>query len=79
VNYRKGALKSKMQNWLEEVLEERLKNRKSVFFIGPRPEGFVDHQQLFTNPTLGISILRKFRTLEPGKGELLPPHTGWLF
>jgi hypothetical protein len=79
VNYRQGLLKSKLQGWLEEALAERMKNRKSVVFIGPRPEGFVGHQQLFVNPNLGVSLLRKFRAVEPGKGEQLPPHTGWLF
>jgi hypothetical protein len=80
-NYQPGALKSKWQMCLEEVLRVRIRSEKSIFLLtqSPIPSKAKGSPDLFLDRKLGMAILKEFRIIEPGKSQDCFHGSRWLF
>jgi hypothetical protein len=78
-NYQPGALKSKRQVCLEEVLRARIRYEKSIFLLTQSPLPLKGSEDLFLDKKLGLAILKEFRIIEPGKSQDCFHGSRWLF
>jgi len=78
-NYQPGALKSKWQLCLEEILRGRIRSEKSIFLLTQSPIPLNGSQDLFLDRKLGMAILKEFRIIEPGKSQDCFHGSRWLF
>ena len=78
-NYQPGALKSKWQICLEEILRARIRSEKSIFLLPQFPISLREAQGLFLDRKLGMAILKEFRIVEPGKSQDCFHSSRWLF
>lgn len=76
-NYQPGWLRAKHQQWLEEILWERIRSDKSILFGGPRASRR-DHE-LFSDKELTAAVLKNFKIIEPGKSQAYCQSSRWLF
>ena len=78
-NYQPGALKSKWQLYLEEILRARIRSEKSIFLLTQSPIPLNGAQDLLLDRKLGMAILKEFRIIEPGKSQDCFHGSRWLF